>query len=381
MDCPKCGHHQEDAVKCESCGVYFAKIRSLTDPLSGARRNDPHNQTEQSGFGVRALVITALVTAGFVVQFMRGHPSKPSTTRAQPSTGIAATNPKSPSAPIDVIPGAERTPAGTGTARNSIEAARGATVLIKTGWGLGSGFIVDESCHVITNRHVVEIDGSRVANEFVENPDTRARLVSARQQLQASIYGAQRVRESLALQRGTNLEQIQLDKKILEMQQMLLDLRQADVSQAISDKVKDSARAGFSAMLSDGTTFEALHAQYANHLDLALFSLPLNHCTPIAFGHSTKLGFGERLYTIGNPSGLTFTVTSGVYSGERGTGRDRLLQTDAPTNPGNSGGPLITETGQVVGVNTMVLRGTQGIGFAIPIEAVYEEFSELGTLP
>jgi len=107
-------------------------------------------------------------------------------------------------------------------------------------------------------------------------------------------------------------------QEILEMQQMLLNLRPADVSQAISDKVQISARHGFSATLFDGTTFEALHAQYANHLDLALFTLPLNHCIPIALGHSTKLAFGERLYTIGNPSGLTFTVTSGVYSGERG---------------------------------------------------------------
>src|SRR5258708_5242671 len=58
-------------------------------------------------------------------------------------------------------------PAGALPARNPIEAARNATVFIRTGWGLGSGFIIDQDCHVITNRHVVETDGARVANTVV----------------------------------------------------------------------------------------------------------------------------------------------------------------------------------------------------------------------
>jgi S1-C subfamily serine protease len=70
-------------------------------------------------------------------------------------------------------------------------------------------------------------------------------------------------------------------------------------------------------------------------------------------------------------------VTSGIFSGERGEGHERLLQTDAPINPGNSGGPLITENGEVIGINTLVLRGTQGIGFAIPIEAAFDDFAAL----
>jgi serine protease Do len=54
-----------------------------------------------------------------------------------------------------------------------------------------------------------------------------------------------------------------------------------------------------------------------------------------------------------------------------------LLQTDTPINPGNSGGPLLTEDGRVIGVNTLVMRNTQGIGFALPIEAVFDSFPEL----
>jgi S1-C subfamily serine protease len=70
-------------------------------------------------------------------------------------------------------------------------------------------------------------------------------------------------------------------------------------------------------------------------------------------------------------------VTAGIFSGyrQREDTKEIFLQTDAPTNPGNSGGPLIDERGFVHGVNTMIIKDTQGIGFAIPIQAVFEEFS------
>ena len=82
------------------------------------------------------------------------------------------------------------------------------------------------------------------------------------------------------------------------------------------------------------------------------------------------------MYTIGNPKGLGHTVTSGGFSGYRQwkeTG-EIFLQIDAPINSGNSGGPLIDAEGRVHGVNTMVLNNAQGIGFAIPIKAVFDDF-------
>ena len=70
------------------------------------------------------------------------------------------------------------------------------------------------------------------------------------------------------------------------------------------------------------------------------------------------------------------TVTSGIFSGYRkAAGNDDIyLQIDAPINPGNSGGPLIDGHGNVYGVNTMILTNTEGLGFAIPIEAVFDDF-------
>jgi serine protease Do len=219
-----------------------------------------------------------------------------------------------------------------------------------------------------------------VASKVVQDPEMRARIVVAQQQLQAALIQAQRARRALVGHAGTTLDQLELDNRIQALKEEQADLPER-FSQAISDQVEGAGRSGFTVTLADGTQFDAVHASYAEHLDLALFQLPADHCPHVLPGSSTGLALGERLYTIGNPSGLAYTVTSGVFSGERGQGQERVLQTDAPINPGNSGGPLITQSGRVVGVNTRVLRGVQGIGFAIPIEAVYQEFAELKTAP
>jgi S1-C subfamily serine protease len=68
-------------------------------------------------------------------------------------------------------------------------------------------------------------------------------------------------------------------------------------------------------------------------------------------------------------------VTAGIVSGYRRYRDSTVIQTDAPINPGNSGGPLIDTRGRAIGVNTMILQNTEGIGFAIAIEEVWDEFA------
>jgi len=383
MDCPKCGHQQADTIKCASCGIYFAKFAEQQARLASRPRERMQHAPPEAGFGWGAITLTAIVSVVLVWGLMRGRtPAGAATTG--PARPAAELTPRGPQAPAPSamassareLSGLEAQLARTFPARNAIESARNATVFIKTGWGMGSGFIIDGDCHVITNRHVVETDGARVASTVVDTPEMRWRIESAEQQLRANIAQQLQLRNALQGQPGTNLQVLEIDERIQAMRAELADLP-GRVRGAISDKVEGSGRSGFTVILVDGTEYRSLHAHYAEGRDLAMFQLPADHCPHLEPGDSSGLAQGERLYTIGNPSGLAYSVTSGIFSGDRGAGQQRMLQTDAPINPGNSGGPLVRENGQVIGINTLVLRGAQGIGFAIPIEAIYQDFLEL----
>ena len=109
---------------------------------------------------------------------------------------------------------------------------------------------------------------------------------------------------------------------------------------------------------------------------MCLYHVENKHLKPDNEGNPPQQG--DEVYTIGSPKGLRDTVTSGIFSGYRWGDSDmEYIQTDAPINPGNSGGPLIDRFGHVLGVNTSKYMDTEGLEFAIPIEAVYEEFAQL----
>ncbi len=109
--------------------------------------------------------------------------------------------------------------------------------------------------------------------------------------------------------------------------------------------------------------------------DIALIKIaPPKGLTAVEFGTSESTRVGEWVVAIGNPFGLDHSVTAGIVSAKgRNLGQgpyDDFLQTDASINPGNSGGPLFNLAGEVVGVNTAIIRDGQGIGFAVPIDLV-----------
>jgi serine protease Do len=124
--------------------------------------------------------------------------------------------------------------------------------------------------------------------------------------------------------------------------------------------------------LSDGRDFKAEVKGTDEKLDLAVLKIDVKGGLPVAkMGDSDAIQVGEWVMAIGNPFGLNQTVTAGIVSAMGrviGSGPyDDFIQTDASINPGNSGGPLFNAEGKVIGINTAIVAGGQGIGFAIPI--------------
>lgn len=124
--------------------------------------------------------------------------------------------------------------------------------------------------------------------------------------------------------------------------------------------------------LADGREFKAKIIGRDPKTDLALIKISslFKNLPALSLGDSDKIRVGDWVLAIGNPFGLGHTVTQGIISA---TGRaigsgpyDDFLQTDAPINPGNSGGPLVNVKGEVIGINSAIIAGGQGIGFAIP---------------
>lgn len=141
-----------------------------------------------------------------------------------------------------------------------------------------------------------------------------------------------------------------------------------------------------SVKLNDGQQSDAKLIGMDSLSDIAILQIKPNHLSALPLAESKNVKVGDFVVAIGNPFGLSQTVTSGIVSGLQRTnlgieGYENFIQTDAPINPGNSGGALANLQGQLIGINTAIFSpdggGNVGIGFAVPSDVVRSVMTQI----
>ena len=127
-----------------------------------------------------------------------------------------------------------------------------------------------------------------------------------------------------------------------------------------------------SVQLASGQLFDSVSVLATDEpRDLAIIQIVAQDLPVLEIGNANTLSVGDPVVVVGSPRGLEGTVTAGILSSIRSIGEGlKVLQTDAAVNPGNSGGPLLNSSAQVVGVVSFILRSAQGLNFAVPINYV-----------
>jgi len=122
----------------------------------------------------------------------------------------------------------------------------------------------------------------------------------------------------------------------------------------------------------DEDVYDVILIGYDSTLDVAVLKVEAS-LPKLRFGDSDDVDIGERVIALGNPAGLSFSVTEGIVSAVHRSGPNNLdiyLQTDVPINPGNSGGPLVDINSRIIGINNFKAAGYEGLGFAIESNTV-----------
>lgn len=281
---------------------------------------------------------------------------------------------------------------------SNIERVTLAVVGIETALGQGSGFFVSDNGYLITNRHVIRPDSTnawkrdeesfaeleRKLKDYEEKLDReRDSIAEYKEKLDAYREDVERRSDSAATSAAKAeyadfAERFEERVERYEQQRREHEKRNREFEQEVSSFRLKSSMAGaarqFKVFMKDNSEIRARLVKVSQDYDLALLKVDKYLTPSLSLGNSRLLRQGDKVFAVGSPLGLRDSVTSGIITGIK----KEFLVTDAQILPGNSGGPLVNEAGEVIGVNTAKYSQnvlSDGFGFSIPVSTLREEFS------
>jgi V8-like Glu-specific endopeptidase len=284
--------------------------------------------------------------------------------------------------------------------RNEIEKAACGVVAVMSQLGYGSGFFITDDGYIITNKHVLKGDENQKKIDQSLIDDVEKEIKKLKKDLDEEEKRLEAMKEKLEMNKRfidsqpnspakkQNLKQYDYYlkkykewKNDFEEREKRFRAAEIKINDEISDYNYDRAMADisryFKILVADDTELNVYLVSSSEKHDLALLKLD-GYKTPfLKPANPQEISYGETVYAIGNPAKLRNSIAKGIISGFEG----HLIKTDAKIYPGNSGGPLITRDGRVIGINSFkqLTRKFEGLGFAIPIQTAINEFrGELG---
>jgi len=281
--------------------------------------------------------------------------------------------------------------------KNDIEKATLATVLVKSPMGTGSGFFISRKGFIITNSHVLYGDEKMIESmkkKFEHGEaileEYKTRLEQDKNNIEAAKNELEDYRQKIEKisdheRRSAKMEKYNSEILRIESYEREYNLRKDEYervknemasghSQLSSSSTLSGLAKSFEITLADGSQTSAELIDVSKNHDLALLKISgIKNAPALVVGSPMSIPQSAKVFAIGNPIDLRNSVVDGIVSGFEG----EFVKTSAKIYPGNSGGPLVDESGKVIGINTMKLitHKFEGLGFAIKIDIALNEFS------
>lgn len=282
--------------------------------------------------------------------------------------------------------------------QSPLESATLAVVTVKTSIGSGSGFFISDDCYLVTNKHVIrptttknwkesetELQNDKTdLNEAKRNISEESERIEINEKKLAQFRtyidelrpGKDKDNEESEYQhrlRTHNRDIEKLDKKITETKKDDIQFKERNSDFSLNSSISAITNT-FDIIFKDDTKARAKLVKLAKDEDLALLKIDQCKTSFLTLNKTLQPYQGMNIYAIGSPLGLSDHVTAGVITNISKDG----INTDAQILPGNSGGPLITPNGEVIGVNTQKITdgnvNSEGFGIAIPAKIIYQVF-------